>query len=81
MSALELCLQILFVKCAVPETGEKHKCGGGVLDQHRHLAGPQWCQCWRLCFVFSVSSAWLLHAADSWRTLVLADLPGTIQCL
>ena len=20
------------------------------------LAGPQWCQCWRLCFVFCVSS-------------------------
>ena len=31
--------------------------------------------------LFSVSSAWLLHAGDCWRTLVLADLPGAIQCL
>ena len=46
----------------------------------RRLAGPQWCQCWRLCFVF-VSSQWFLHAGDFWRTPVLADFPGAIQCL
>ena len=31
--------------------------------------------------LFFVSSAWLLHAGDSWRTPALADLPGAIQCL
>ena len=28
--------------------------------------------------LFFVSSAWLLHAGDFWRTPVLADLPGAI---
>ena len=31
-----------------------------------------------LSFVFS---QWFLHAGDFWRTPVLADLPGAIQCL
>ena len=34
------------------------------------LAGPQWCQCWRLLSCFFLSSAWLLHAGDCWRTSV-----------